>query len=211
MALKCNGTNIIKCADNTTLSQIDNICYPCNHTSHCAYCDGTRCLVCGPGYLIASNLSGCISDSTIPYCMKSDGKYCIKCLPGFYIEKNASNVWCEPCTSINNSNSCDGQVCNNCTEDYYLLGTKTCLPCSNVSNCSKCDGINCVMCNDGFFIHNDGGAISCVLCADPVLAIDKCKRCWDQNTCKKCDSGYLLDDHLSKYHLIKSLITLKFH
>lgn len=83
-----------------------------------------------------------------------------------------------------------------CQDNFLLTDSLTCDPCEKFPYCKKCDGINCVLCEDGYYLirnSTDWSAKSCISCSDNDAGILQCESCWNENYCKKCQNGYMLD------------------
>jgi len=219
----CDGPTSSDCTScDAGFVLVTGSCEECDKS--CATCDGLTdndCTTCYSGYLLQSTSTGAecvvpppVCDSSCYTCSGSSDKDCTSCASGYQLAFDGSCQPIETCVKWGYSHDESSNVlgAGRCSDDCDCDGTRRCSPtgyclaCEDLATtfpdqyslkdcpvcddtCLTCDGPtaqDCTSCNDGSFfdngVCNPCGVSNCLYCVN------------DDETCGKCEDGYVLDD-----------------
>ena len=192
--------------------------------------DNGLCESCNDGYFLNSVDYKCI---TTEFCRKSLFGVCNECYLGYFLDKRDDS--CKDSYNVLGycKISLDGEICDECNEDYYLSKNEKCV---FTNHCSKADkNFMCQKCDDGYFLAEynvctneknckigDKDFGLCYQCINNNFYYDEdSKKCFSNqenndfkfcekvksNKCTQCLNGYILgpDEKCSNsYHCLES-------
>ena len=113
-----------------------------------------KCTLCKDGYYLNIEDKKCIE---VPYCKRSTFGVCDSCQYGYYLDKRDDS--CKSKDANNKFNHCkitlDGEVCEECEDNYFLSQTGICIVSNNCLNTDENNNF-CITCNEGFYLTQSG-------------------------------------------------------
>ena len=118
------------------------------------------------------------------YCGKCAGSVCQFCWDSYAA---VNGICVKPTSTIDNCQSYNGNnQCIACAEDYFLDANGKCIKIGDSNCASFTTGTGCMACKNGVRV------VSGTCNSDNKCATANCNICLENNTCAKCNSGYIL-------------------
>ena len=184
--IQADNGKCILCGENTYIGE-DN---KCSFSQYCKKSVDGECIECLDNFYLGLDNKCTEIENCIYSVYYTDFNSCLECIDGYFF--CGKNQTCEIAENNlrNCKNSYEGEICEECKNDYYLNKTDNLCYSNNETNkfykCSKTDknGKFCSKCIEGYNL----GEID-----HKCTKLEGCDLSEDENICIECNQYYCLD------------------
>ena len=185
--IKADNGICIYCGYNTYIGE-DN---KCAFSQNCKKSVDGKCIECKDNYYLG--LDNKCTD--VENCIYSDYYHCVECIENYFFHKKIQKCEIAEKNLTNCKNSYDGEICDECKNDFYLNQTDNlCYGNTEKNNFYKCsltdtNGDYCIRCINDYYLGNIDHKCN---------TIKGCDISENENNCVQCDDYYCLDMNTKK-------------